>query len=248
VKHLDRAARIALVLLAGAVCAIPASGASAQAVARPDSASAKNPHPLRQPERILFSTTAAASSTPSGWLGKTPGRGVFISAIRSTWRLSGSDHASIGYFAELVPLAIVTRNPIQVRPLQECARETPEWHGRPTINAVEYFENCATHSASAYGGGITPLGLSTRISRSSGVALVAELSAGTILFDKTVPYPNTTRLNFNLAAGTSVEIPLRGRAVVSVGYYMHHLSNGGQGEFNPGILAHSFQMGWGRRR
>jgi hypothetical protein len=246
VKHAVRAARIPVVVLAGALCVLPASRGAAQAAEKPDSA--RSAHWFRQPERVLFSTTAAASSTPSGWLGRTPDRGVFISAIRGTWRLAGSDRASIGYFAELVPFAIVTRNPTHVRPLDECVHDTPEWRGRTMINAVEYFENCATRSANAYGGGITPIGLSTRFARSNGVALLTEASAGAIMFDKTVPYPNTTRLNYNLAAGTAVEIPVRGRAVMSIGYYMHHLSNGGQGEFNPGILAHSLQIGWGRRR
>jgi hypothetical protein len=204
---------------------------------------------MRAPDRVFVTTTTAFTSSPSGWLGKTPDRGLFIGAVRMSWRLAGSESgASVGYFVEAIPVAFVTGNPTAIESLESCIERYPEWRRHPTIPAIEYFENCAVNSARAYGGGFTPFGLSARFVRPSGLAFVAETWLGGIVFDKSVPYPNTTRFNYNLAAGTSVEIPLRGRTLLSIGYHMHHLSNGGRGDFNPGILAHSVQLGWGRRR
>lgn len=201
------------------------------------------------PDRILFTLSSARVSSQSGWLGKTPDRGVFVGAARAVWQVVGSERGtSASYFAELIPLAVVTRNPTTIEPLESCIQKHPDWDGRETIPVIEYFERCQTESASAYGVGFTPIGVSARFARGSGIALVTEAWFGGILFDKSVPYPNTTRFNYNLSAGTSLEIPLRGRSIVSIGYYAHHFSNGGRASFNPGILAHALQVGWGVRR
>ncbi|CAN5273711.1 hypothetical protein BH23GEM2_BH23GEM2_01960 [soil metagenome] len=203
---------------------------------------------LRMPDRVQFLTTAAFGSPQHGWLGQTPGRDVFLGVIRMSWRVAGSDRgAGFGFFGEFIPVAMVTSNPIDVLPLRDCVVDHPEWADQGSVPAIEYFEECTVKSASAYGVGITPFGISGRFARSNGTALVTELSVGAVMFDKTVPYPTATRFNYNVTLGTSIEIPVASRSFISLGYNLHHLSNGGRGEFNPGIAAHAVQVGWGRR-
>jgi hypothetical protein len=201
------------------------------------------------PTSYSFTTSTSRTSTPSGWLGKTPDRGVFIAAVRSSWRIAGrEDGASVSYFTELVPVSFVTQNATEIEPIESCIQRHPEWRHQQTVPAIEYFEKCARDRPNAYGAGFTPLGLSARFARRGGIALLTEAWFGGILFDRSVPYPNTTRFNYNVSAGTALEFPLGGRSVLSVGYHMHHLSNGGRGAFNPGILAHALHLGIGRRR
>lgn len=202
---------------------------------------------LRTPDRVQFLTTAAFGSPQHGWLGRTPGRNVFLGVIRMNWRLAGSGGSTFGYSGEFIPVAVVTSNPIAVRPLEDCVVDHPEWADKGSVPAIEYFEACAERSASAYGVGITPLGIWGRFARGNGTAFVTDLSVGAVMFDKTMPYPTATRLNYNITLGTAIEIPLANRAFVSIGYHLHHLSNAGQGDFNPGIAAHAIQVGWGRR-
>lgn len=203
---------------------------------------------LRMPDRIQFLTTAAFGSPQHGWLGQTPGRDVFLGVIRMSWRVAGSERgAGFAFFGEFIPVAVVTSNPIDVRPLRDCVIDHPEWADKESVPAIEYFEACSVRSASAYGIGITPLGMSGRFARRNGTALVTELSVGAVMFDKTMPYPTAARFNYNVTLGTSIEIPVASRSFVSLGYHLHHLSNGGGGEFNPGIAAHAIQVGWGRR-
>jgi hypothetical protein len=203
---------------------------------------------LRMPDRIQFLTTAAFRSPQSGWLGQTPGRDVFLGVMRMSWRVAGSERgAGFAFFSELIPIAVVTSNPIDVLPLRDCVVNHPEWADKGSVPAIEYFESCAVRSESAYGVGITPLGMSGRFARGNGTALVTELSVGAVMFDKTMPYPTATRFNYNVTLGTSIEIPVAARSFVTLGYHLHHLSNGGRGEFNPGVAAHAIQVGWGRR-
>lgn len=203
---------------------------------------------LRMPDRVQFLTTAAFGSPPHGWLGKTPGRDVFLGVIRMSWRVAGSEQgAGFAFFGEFIPVAVVTSNPIDVLPLRDCVVDHPEWADQGSVPAIEYFEACSVRSASAYGIGITPFGLSGRFGRSNGTALVTELSVGAVMFDKTMPYPTAARFNYNVTLGTSIEVPVAARSFVTLGYHLHHLSNGGRGEFNPGIAAHAIQVGWGRR-
>jgi hypothetical protein len=203
---------------------------------------------LRMPDRVQFLTTAAFRSPHAGWLGQTPGRDVFLGVIRMSWRVAGSERrAGFSFFGELIPVAVVTSNPIDVRPLRDCVVDHPEWADKGSVPAIEYFEACAVRSESAYGVGITPLGMSGRFARSNGTALVTELSVGAVMFDKTMPYPTATKFNYNVTLGTSIEIPVAARSFVTLGYHLHHLSNGGRGDFNPGVAAHAIQVGWGRR-
>lgn len=202
---------------------------------------------LRTPDRVQFMTTAAFGSPQHGWLGQTPGRDVFLGVIRMNWRLAGSGGATFGYFGEFIPLAVVTANPIVVRPLDVCVVDHPEWADLGSVPAIEYFESCAERSASAYGVGITPLGIWGRFARGNGTAFVTDLSVGAVMFDKTMPYPTATKFNYNITLGTAIEIPVANRSFLSIGYHLQHLSNGGRGDFNPGVAAHAIQLGWGRR-
>lgn len=202
---------------------------------------------LRMPDRVQFLTTAAFRSPQQGWLGQTPGRDVFVGVIRTSWRVGGSERATFGYFAEFIPIAVVTSNPRDVRPLDDCAEDHPQWKDKGSVPAIEYFETCVVRSVSAYGVGITPLGLSARFARATGMALVTDFSVSAIMFDRNMPYPTAAKLNYKVTVGTSLEIPVASRSFVSLGYELHHLSNGGRGDFNPGIASHAIQVGWGRR-
>jgi len=75
------------------------------------------------------------------------------------------------------------------------------------------------------------------------IRLQANLSRGVLGFAIPTPSANSTRLNFTGEAGLGLRFLIPdGR--VAVGYRLHHLSNAGRGEVNPGVDSHLLVLGF----
>lgn len=100
--------------------------------------------------------------------------------------------------------------------------------------------------ATSRGLGVRPLGL-RGILGTGKVQLQAEAGAGVLRFGIPTPSSNATRLNFSGELGVGVRVELA-RSHVGFGYRLHHLSNAGRGDVNPGIDSHMLYAGFWIRR
>ena len=96
--------------------------------------------------------------------------------------------------------------------------------------------------ATTHGFGIKPIGLRGWAGPHH-VRLQGDVSAGFLRFGAPLLASNAARFNFTaeLGIGVRVEMPERGHVVL--GYRLHHVSNGGFGEFNPGLDSHLLYLG-----
>jgi hypothetical protein len=202
---------------------------------------------LRAPDRVVISASAARNSPRGRWLGRTPGRDVLLTSVRSVWLLAGADGPTLSYVVDLLPLAVVTDNPTHFLSHQQCMRARPDVREEDLSIRTTYYEKCAASVKNAYGIGLSPVGFEARLLRAGGVGILADVSIGGIVFNRPMPYPDAARLNFNIAAGAGVELPLSRTLMMTIGYRLHHLSSGGRGQFNPGVGAHAVTIGWGHR-
>ena len=70
------------------------------------------------------------------------------------------------------------------------------------------------------------------------------ISAGGGIVLSATPIPrDLSRVNFNPQGGGGLAIPLRGRAVLSIEYSLHHMSDGVLTEVNPGVNSNAFLVG-----
>ncbi len=70
------------------------------------------------------------------------------------------------------------------------------------------------------------------------------ISAGGGIVLSATPIPrDLSRVNFNPQGGGGLAIPLRGRAVLSMEYRLHHMSDGVLTEVNPGVNSNAFLVG-----
>ena len=102
----------------------------------------------------------------------------------------------------------------------------------PIVSEVSQNANL---KESVYGLGLMPVGLQWNFRPSQHLQPFANLSAGFVKFQKSVPLADETKLNFALEAGAGVEYHLGRFSAVHVGIKLHHISNGGTGHANPGI-------------
>ena len=73
--------------------------------------------------------------------------------------------------------------------------------------------------------------------------LQLDASGGFIRFGTPLLAANGTRFNFTADAGVGVRLALPDRGYAVAGYRLHHVSNGGLGEVNPGLDAHELYLG-----
>lgn len=92
------------------------------------------------------------------------------------------------------------------------------------------------------GFGITPLGLRVNFMQSNSVQPFLDAAGGLLLFDQPFPDERGEKFNYTLGLGTGVEVLLNSSSSLSAGYKYFHLSNGENGQVNPGIDSGFFFM------
>jgi len=91
--------------------------------------------------------------------------------------------------------------------------------------------------------GLIPLRFSVPVWASPGGNLLqVESGAGILLFDKSYPNSLGTSLNAVVDIGASYTFRLTHRTALGIGYRLHHISNGGSGQINPGIDSNLFTL------
>jgi hypothetical protein len=142
-------------------------------------------------------------------------------ALRRPFSLTAGGHLS--FFGELAPIAISTGMPVGIDSvpcttgsLEECWVKTPRLR-------------------TAYGVGLSPLGIKVETPVAGRVALTLDGSVGALIFSSPVPDHDARRFNAALAAGAGIAVMLTTRSSMAVTYQLHHTSNGGTANANPGM-------------
>ncbi|HKV35758.1 MAG TPA: acyloxyacyl hydrolase [Pyrinomonadaceae bacterium] len=157
-----------------------------------------------------------AASTVFGGLhdDEAEDRKFAIAAFRYGRTLAANDSLALQYTLDAVPLAVATGTIVS----------------RTTVGGVTTFQR-----ETAYGGGVTPLGLQLDFANGSKVHPFVHLNGGLLWFNKSVPIEDAGKLALVGEAGGGIRIFTSERRAVSLGVRFHHISNGDRAGSNRGL-------------
>ena len=142
------------------------------------------------------------------------GRKFFIAAFRYGRTLAANDSVALQHTFDAIPVAVATGNIAQVI----------------TVGPVTTFRR-----ETAYGGGLTPLGLQLDFANGSRVHPFIHVNGGGLIFNKSVPLPDSGQFAFVGEAGAGVRIFTSERRAATLGVRFHHISNGDRLGSNRGL-------------
>lgn len=141
-------------------------------------------------------------------------RKFVIAAFRYGRTLAANDSLALQYTLDAVPLAVATGTIVS----------------RTTVAGVTTFRR-----ETAYGAGITPLGLQLDFANGAKVHPFAHVNGGLLWFNKSVPIEDAGKFAFVGEAGGGVRIFTSEKRAVSLGVRFHHISNGDRAGSNRGL-------------
>lgn len=141
-------------------------------------------------------------------------RKFVIAAFRYGRTLAANDSLALQYTLDAVPLAVATGTIVS----------------RTTVGGVTTFRR-----ETAYGAGITPLGLQLDFANGAKVHPFAHVNGGLLWFNKSVPIEDAGKFAFVGEAGGGVRIFTSEKRAVSLGVRFHHISNGDRAGSNRGL-------------
>jgi hypothetical protein len=155
-----------------------------------------------------FTVWGGYSPDSTRLFGVTPDARFGIVALRYARRFNNTKFVNLKYIVDAVPAAF--------------------------LNFPD-FRSSVSVRRSAYGFGVTPLGLQTDFRPGKKYQPFFEASGGFLYFNKPVPNILGTRFNFSIDVGGGLEVRLDKERALSVGYKYYHISNGYRGVINPGF-------------
>jgi hypothetical protein len=156
---------------------------------------------------------------------------VFELEISKTLRRSSGKNAYYEYFVASQPMMSVGGNVRYSFP--PCMRPACRDLG------VDIVEQRYT----AYGVGISPIGLRTVVKLPFASRFAVAGQAGGVYLSRAIPYPIATRFNFHFGARPELTIPIGHLGLLTGGYEFFHVSNGNTGKVNPGINGGIYMVG-----
>ena len=150
-------------------------------------------------------------------------RKFFLAAFRYGRTLAANDSLALQYTLDAIPVAVATG----------------VITSRTTIGGVTTF-----HRETAYGGGLSPLGLQLDFANGSKVHPFAHVNAGFLGFTKPVPIEDSGKFAFTLEGGGGVRIFTSERGALTLGLRLHHISNGDRSGSNRGLNQFVFYAGY----
>src|ERR1041385_2899268 len=142
-------------------------------------------------------------------------RKFFIAALRYGRTLAANDSLALQYTLDVVPVAVATGVIVS----------------RTTSPAgVDTFRR-----ETAYGAGVTPLGLQLDFRNGSKVHPFAHVNGGLLYFNKSVPIEDSGRFAWVAEGGGGGRLFTLERRAVSLGVRFHHISNGNRQGANRGL-------------
>lgn len=141
-------------------------------------------------------------------------RKFVIAAFRYGRTLAANDSLALQYMLDAVPLALATGTIVS----------------RATVGGVTSFNR-----ETAYGGGVTPLGLQLDFANGSKVHPFVHVNGGLLWFNKSVPIEDAGTLALVGEAGGGVRLFTSEKRAVNIGVRFHHISNGDRTGSNRGL-------------
>ena len=141
-------------------------------------------------------------------------RKFFIAAFRYGRTLAANDSLALQYTLNAIPVALATGTIVS----------------RTTSGGVTTFER-----ATAYGAGVTPLGLQLDFANGAKVHPFIHVNGGLLWFNKSVPIEDAGKLALVGEAGGGIRIFTSDKRAVSIGVRFHHISNGDRTGSNRGL-------------
>ena len=141
-------------------------------------------------------------------------RKFFIAAFRYGRTLAANDSLALQYTLDAIPVALATGTIVS----------------RTTTGGVTTFQR-----ETAYGGGVTPLGLQLDFANGAKVHPFVHVNGGLLWFNKSVPIEDAGKLALVGEAGGGIRIFTSERRAVNIGVRFHHISNGDRTGSNRGL-------------
>lgn len=159
-------------------------------------------------------------------IGKTPDARFGIAAFRYSRRFNNNDAVNLKYTADFVPFAALNYPDFEV--LRTDAGTFRVNRVRPTRTAF----------------GIAPLGIQANFRPRKKLQPFVESSGGFLYFNKRTPNFTGKRFNFTADVGGGLEIRMKDKRSLTVGYKYYHISNAYRGIDNPGYDNNLFYIGY----
>lgn len=150
-------------------------------------------------------------------------RGFVIAAFRYGRTLAANKSMALQYTLDAIPLAVATGN----------------IESSTTVAGVTTFRRDP-----AYGVGVTPLGLQLDFANSSRVKPFIHVNGGLLVFNESVPLPDSGKLALIGETGGGLRVFTSERRAVSFGVRFHHISNGDLAGSNRGLNQFIFYAGF----
>jgi hypothetical protein len=150
-------------------------------------------------------------------------RRFVIAAFRYGRTLFANKSVALQYTLDAIPLAVATGN---------IKSET-------TVGTVTILTR-----GTAYGAGVTPLGLQLDFRNGSHLKPFIHLNGGLLVFNESMPLPDAGKLALVGETGAGLRIFTSDRRAVSLGVRFHHISNGDRAGSNRGLNQFIFYAGF----
>lgn len=141
-------------------------------------------------------------------------RKFFLAAFRYGRTLAANNSLALQYTFDAVPVAVATGTIVS----------------RTTVAGADVFQR-----ETAYGAGLTPLGLQLDFANGSKVHPFVHVNGGFLYFNKPVPLEDSGQFAFVGEAGGGVRIFTSDKRAVNIGVRFHHISNGDRSGSNRGL-------------
>jgi hypothetical protein len=141
-------------------------------------------------------------------------RKFVIAALRYGRTLAANDSLALQYTFDAVPVALATGTIVS----------------RTVTPAGTIFER-----ETAYGAGITPLGLQLDFANGSKVHPFIHVNGGLLYFNKSMPIEDSGQFAFVGETGGGIRVFTSERRAVNIGVRFHHISNGDRAGSNRGL-------------
>lgn len=164
---------------------------------------------------IAFAPTTAFGGLTDA---EADGRKFVIAAFRYGRTLAANKHLALQYTVDAIPLAIATNNIVE---------RTTVVTGTTSVTTFR--------RESAYGVGLTPLGIQLDFANSSKVKPFIHAGGGFLVFNKALPLTDAGTFALVGEGGGGLRIFTSERRAVSLGVRLHHISNGDRSGSNRGL-------------
>ena len=156
-------------------------------------------------------------------IGRTPDARFGIVALRYARRFNNSDSINLKYTADIIPAAFLNY---------------------PDIEIVRNPPSFAIVRPTRYAFGAAPLGLQINFRPRKKVQPFISATGGFLYFRQRTPNFAGTRFNFTADLGGGLEIRLKEKRALTIGYKYYHISNAERGVINPGFDNNLIYLGY----